>query len=118
MAEFKDLLGETLTDIDFGKTEIIFTTDKGVRYKMYHEQECCESVDVDEVEGGGEFLGTPVLQADMETNEKNPKSIEYGGPGRFLWTFYRLATIKGSLVIRWYGESNGYYGVEVSFEKV
>jgi len=121
--ELKELLGKTLTEATGknGDDEIIFKTAEGKTYKMYHSQDCCESVRVEDICGDmADLVGSPITQADEETNrEKDPDGYkrEYP-PESMTWTFYRLATAKGQVVIRWLGESNGYYSEGVDFEEV
>lgn len=114
------LLGKTLTDVvkyngDLGDS-IVFTVDDGSEYVMYHEQDCCEYVTIDDINGDLEDLvGSPILKANMITNSDR----DYGKSDEsFTWTFYKLATIKGYVVFRWFGTSNGYYSEEVEFYQV
>lgn len=85
----------------------------GEKYKMYHDQECCECVYIESIVGDVEDLvGNPILVAE----ERSEDYEDDDGDG--LWTFYALATIKGHVDIRWNGTSSGYYSVAVDFEKV
>jgi len=125
MTQFSDLVGKTLTEIKNSSDEIIFITNNGVQYKMYHSQDCCESVHVEDINGDlSDLIGSPILMAEEVSNyepaseedvEKTTKSREWGS---CTWTFYKLATIKGYVDIRWFGESNGFYSESVSFIQV
>ena len=123
------LLGKTLIKIEqIEKEELRFYTADGEIYKMYHQQDCCESVEIDDVVGDLEdLLNTPILLAEMVSSDeegdvvsKTPSTYdtetdegEYGDYS-YTWTFYKFATIKGYVDIKWYGSSNGYYSERVN----
>lgn len=115
-AEFKQLDGNVLESIEVLDDEIIFKVKDGFTYRMYHEQDCCESVIIESIVGDIEdLIGTPLLQVEEVSNQEDDDS-DWGGS--HTWTFYKMATIKGSVTIRWHGESNGYYSESVDFERI
>jgi hypothetical protein len=112
---FKTLLGLTITDILYNDDTIKFTCGKyhGIFY-MFHDQECCEGVQIEDIVGEfSDLIGTPILLAEEVCSSGNVKD----GDESATWTFYKLATIKGYVTIRWYGQSNGYYSEQVEFYK-
>lgn len=117
MKNFEELKGKILNKIENkDNAELIFTLDNGEEYILYHSQDCCESVYIEDIEGDLQNLvGTPILQADESTNSEDKLDKEIYDS--FTWTFYKLATIKGYVTIRWLGESNGYYSESVTFCK-
>lgn len=113
---FETLVGKTLTEVTgtAGDGEMTFKTDSGEVFVLYHEQDCCESVSIDDIEGDlADLIGAPIVLAEEASNMPEPEAPEYADS--FTWTFYRIATAKGFVVVRWYGESNGYYSESVSF---
>ena len=117
-----DLLGKTLAKIERLDNDkvMVFTLDSGERYRMYHDQDCCEAVVIEDIAGDlDDLIGTPLTMAEEATNsETQPEDWkpEYQ-PDSFTWTFYKFATVKGYVTIRWFGESNGYYSESVSLVK-
>jgi len=116
--KFTDLIGKILTSIENkDNEELIFTTTEGETFFMFHSQDCCEHVRIEDISGDlDDLIGNPITLAEEVTNSEDTLGkIEY--PDSFTWTFYKLATIKGYVDIRWLGESNGYYSEGVDFHK-
>lgn len=120
-AKFEDLLGKTLTSIvtSTANDEIRFVADDGAVYLMHHEQDCCENVTVESIVGElQDLLNSPILRAEVAVSDERPADVP--APKWEVesetWTFYKLATIRGYVDIRWHGSSNGYYGEGVDFK--
>lgn len=108
------LYGAVIDQIDgmeAGSEKIVLYLSDGRKAWFWHERDCCESVEVCDVDGDPEdLIGLPLLAAETVSSSANSDVIESG-----TWTFYRFATAQGWVVIRWLGESNGYYSEDVSF---
>ena len=116
---FSSLVGKTITEIQggfAGSEAIVFTCSDGSMYRMYHAQQCCESVSVEDMVGDiHRLIGSVVQSAYVDSNGVDCDGFS-GSDEEQQWTFYRITTMNGETVtIRWYGTSNGYYSTDVSF---
>lgn len=126
MAELSDLVGRVIDHIGVSEDEVTFFMEDDAVYKLTHAQDCCESVVVEDVEGDpDDLVGATVLTFEAPSGETYDAIAalydveeKYAGSESYTWTFYRLGTDKGGLVIRFIGESNGYYSEEVDFIEV
>ena len=109
-----DLVGRCVTRVECTNDELILYLTDHQWVRFYHEQDCCESVYIEDICGDLEDLvDSPFVFAEESTNRGTG---EYGDSAT--WTFYRFQTRKGSVDVRWCGESNGYYSesVDIHFE--
>ena len=116
------MLGKTFVQVtgSVGDGEMLFETAQGERFMFAHQQDCCESVDINDIVGDLQDLcGSPMLLAEQVQGE-TPVDFEEEYHESVTWTFYKFATRKGYVDVRWLGESNGYYseGVDLFVEGV
>lgn len=116
--EIEWLLGKTIVSIESENPPydyLTFKTTSGDRLMMYHDQECCESVTIEDIVGDlNDLIGSPITQAEEVVEDEEREGLMF----QYTWTFYKLATIKGYVTIRWCGNSNGYYSESVNFKFV
>ena len=99
----------------------------GGKWRFYHIQDCCEGVRVEDINGDlFDLEGVPILQAESVSyhgDYKNKDCPDFVPDDYAIydssstWTFYKFATIKGAVTVRWLGISNGYYSESVDFER-
>lgn len=115
-----DLIGKTLSMVYKPENSDLMLVLKvegaDERYGFYHQQDCCESVYLEDVVGDlDDLIGNPILVAE-EISDETMDTIDDLEVVHY--TFYKLATIKGHVDLRFCGSSNGYYSVSVDFVKV
>ena len=109
---FKGLIFSNIIGAEDGSREITFYTDGRLRYRMFHYQDCCEDVTLEDTCGDiSDLINSPILEAECVTSDEVAPDDQRDDVN--LWTFYKLGTIKGHVTLRWLGSSNGYYAVDV-----
>ena len=116
-APVTDLINKIFTSVEQKGDAIVFSNAEE-EYSLEHDQYCCENVFIEDLCGDLKDLeNVPIFMAEESSEDIEPSdpnfSSEYCG-----YTFYRFWTMKGSVVIRWQGSSNGYYGISVSCDHV
>ena len=109
------MLGKTFVQVSgsVGDGEMTFVTAQGERFMFAHSQDCCERVDINDIVGDlQDLVGSPLLIAE-EVQGETPVDFVERDHESVTWTFYKFATRKGYVDVRWLGESNGYYSEDV-----
>jgi hypothetical protein len=114
--EYESMIGLVMDRVDgtIGDDTMVFHASNGKAFTFWHEQDCCESVSLDDIIGDlSDLEGSPILYAEAVDNmDEPPCDCE-----SYTWTFYRFGTAKGSVTVRWFGTSNGYYSEGVNFSE-
>lgn len=119
---FTDAIGRIVATVH-GGTEgsdamtMVFTD--GSQLKLWHSQDCCESVRIIDVVGDwDDFIGQELLIAEERVDPPEAPPSTGASYESGTWTFYTFRCIKGSMDLRWLGSSNGYYSEKVTTEFV
>lgn len=122
---FEGLQGRMLSKIEQSDDEIKFYLTDTNYVRMYHEQDCCESVYIEDIVGDlDDLVGTQLLLVEEVQNYEPSNETTYDStedhyePESETWTYYRFNTEKGDVSIRWCGSSNGYYSERVDIEVI
>ena len=110
---FHSMLGKTFHTIifdEYDKDQLEFIAND-LEVTFLHYQDCCEDVRIEDIAGDlNNLIGSPITQAECYTEDIDDTNKSE------TWTFYKFATLKGYVTVRWLGESNGYYSEEVDFK--
>lgn len=113
-ANLNELVGKTFLNVfqgEYDDNDAVYFDDVFV---LGHSQNCCESVNLEEIIGDLEDLAeTPILEAREDCNSPDLPSHE-----SCTWTFYNFRTVKGSVTLRFFGTSNGYYSERAELYKI
>lgn len=114
---FDELLGRTLYKVEADGEVLTLYLSNTNYVRFQHYQDCCESVYIESIVGDlADLVGAPLLIAE-EVSDYYADPLN-DGEESYTWTFYKFATRKGYVDVRWYGSSNGYYSESVSVEVV
>jgi hypothetical protein len=108
---------ESIEGLEEDSSDVTIKFTDGTYITQYHEQDCCESVYITQVDGNASkhigatmiSLEEKVLDSEDMSSDDLPDYYE-----SLTATFYTMKTSKGYLDWRFFGESNGYYSESVN----
>ena len=110
----ENIVGRTISTVRLSTDgdELFLFFEGGGMAKLYHCQDCCESVvlETNSLEELSPLEGQTVLTAEEVVDYH---TTEYGDQQ---YTFYNIQGNQSNANLRWYGESNGYYSIGVTVE--
>ena len=110
--DMKDMVGKKVLGIYYDEEIFQILTDDCV-YAFYHQQDCCESVWLTQVDGiSDKIIGSRIVIAEEVVDEKDTEC------GHITWSFYKIGTNKGMIDFRWQGRSDGGYSETVNLVKI
>jgi hypothetical protein len=126
---YRELINKTLiyTEVDKKEDKLILVTSDEQVYQLFHENDSSEYVIIESISGDlNDLIGIPILEAEEVSNidtkdlkrpelPKGPYSDDYTD---HQWSFYKFGTHKGSVTVRFYGESNGCYATDATLKKL
>lgn len=106
------LIGATVVAVEGGVKgddylEVFF--DNGWAYRQIHYLNCCERVEVEDINPSLETIVGGVLHSIVREDETKLE-------GNNEWTFYKIHTSKGSVDIRWVGDTDSHYSTSITEE--
>ena len=114
-----DLIGKRIATIENVGGSLVFNTTGGC-YVMNPDADDESRIWLEDICGDvNDVIGPTIVFAEEISNSEWPGDV----PKEFCyetctWTFYRIATQNGMIIIRWCGTSNGYNSEAVKFEKI
>jgi hypothetical protein len=116
--ELKGQIIKEITGLEKNSPEVNIVTNQ-TTYKLYHHQDCCESVFVENVIGDEkDILNEEIIFAEEDAGANDPDWYDEHYNDSHTWTKYVLKTESASLEFWFLGESNGYYNESVSIKKI
>ena len=106
---FDSLIGDTFRHVSKDSTSIFFYSTSGMSFMLGgHSSDCS----IEDLCGElGWLEASPILQAD----ESHDTRTDSDGYDREAWHYYKIATIKGYVTVRFYG-CDGYYAASACLE--
>jgi hypothetical protein len=120
--QIKELVGKTLTLAQVERGSLYLNADDGSTYLLEGDDDCSNSpASVEDVCGDlSDLIGSPLLVAEEINNDDSSKPLPevHDAQESQTWSFYKFATIKGRVTVRFFGSSNGYYSETASLHRM